>query len=77
MAYISYNKLMESKFDNIVSKRDKHHDLNFNQIKLEARDTYQKDEKFTTNIEPVYKDDVINKSYRDESLKKNRRSYFL
>ena len=29
MAYISYNKLWESEFDNIVSKGDKLQDLNF------------------------------------------------
>ena len=42
MAYISYNKLWESKFDGIVSKRDKLKDLNFNQIKLEVYDTDKK-----------------------------------
>ena len=30
MAYISYNKLWESEFDDIVSKRDKLQDLNIN-----------------------------------------------
>ena len=28
MAYISYNKLWESEFDNIVFKKDKVHDVN-------------------------------------------------
>ena len=32
MAYISYNKLWESEFDGIVSKRDKLQDLNINQL---------------------------------------------
>ena len=32
MAYISHNKLCESKFDNIVSKRDKLQDLSINQL---------------------------------------------
>ena len=45
MAYISYNKLWESEFDGIVSKRDKLKDLNINQLKLEVHDTYKKDEK--------------------------------
>ena len=45
MAYISYNKLWESEFDGIVSKRDQLQDLNINQIKLEVHDTYKKDEK--------------------------------
>ena len=45
MAFISYNKLWESEFDSIVSKRDKLQDANFNQLKLEVHDTYKKDEK--------------------------------
>ena len=40
MAYISYNKLWESEFDGIVSKRYKSQDLNINQIKLEVHDTH-------------------------------------
>ena len=70
MAYISYNKLWESEFDGIVSKRDKLQDLNINQLKLEVHDTYKKDEKITTNFEPVNDEDVINKAYLDEKLKK-------
>ena len=42
MFYISYIKLWESEFDNIVSKRDKLEDMNINQLKLEVRDTYKK-----------------------------------
>ena len=34
MAYISYNKLWESEFDCIVSKRDKLQDANISQLKL-------------------------------------------
>ena len=70
MAYISYNKLWESKFDGIVSKRDKLQDLNFNQLKLEVHDTYKKDEKISTNFEPVDDKDVMNKAYLDNKLKK-------
>ena len=70
MAYISYNKLWESEFDGIVSKRDKLQDLNINQLKLEVHDTYKKDEKITTNFEAVNDEDVINKSFLDEKLKK-------
>ena len=33
MAYISYDKLWESEFDNIVSKRDKLRDLNIQKLK--------------------------------------------
>ena len=61
MAYISYNKLWESEFDGIVSKRDKLQDLNINQIKLEVHDTYEKDEKITTNFEASNPEDVIKK----------------
>ena len=70
MAYISYNKLWESEFDGIVSKRDKLQDLNINQLKLEVHDTYKKDEKKTTNFEAVNNQDVINKSFLDEKLLK-------
>jgi len=35
MAYNSYNKIWESEFDGVVSKRDKLQDLNTNQLKLE------------------------------------------
>ena len=68
MAYISYNKLWESEFDGIVSKRDKVQDVNISQLKLEVHDTYKKDEKLTTNFEPTDNSDVINKGYLDEKL---------
>ena len=70
MAYISYNKLWESEFDGIVSKRDRLQDSNISQLKLEVHDTYKKDEKITTNFEPIDNADVINKAYLDEELKK-------
>ena len=72
MAYISYNKLWESEFDGIVSKRDKLQDLNINQLKLETHNTYKKDEKLTTNFQPVDDSDVINKAYLDEKLSKKQ-----
>ena len=53
MAYISYNKLWESEFDNIVSIGDKLQDLNINQLKLEVHYRYKKDEKITTNFNAV------------------------
>ena len=70
MDYISYNKLWESEFDGIVSKRDKLQDLNINQLKLEVHYTYKKDEKLTTKFEPIDNTDVINKGYLDEKLLK-------
>ena len=70
MAYISYNKFWESEFDGIVSERDKLQDANISQLKLEVHDTSRKDEKVTTNFEPIDNVDVINKTYLDEKLKK-------
>ena len=70
MAYISYNKLWESEYDGIVSKRDKLQDSNINQLKLEVHDTYKKDEKLTTNFEPVNNSDVTDKGYLDDKLLK-------
>ena len=54
----------------MVSKRDKLQDLIINQLQLEVHDTYKKDEKLTTNFEPVDNSDVINKGYLDEKLLK-------
>ena len=68
MAYISYNKLWESEFDGIVSKRDKLQDVNISQLKLEVHGTYKKDEKITINFEPTDNTDVINKGYLDDKL---------
>ena len=70
MAYISYNRLWESEFDGIVSKRDKLQDSNINELKLEVHDTYKKDEEITTNFEPVNNSDVINKGFLDSKLLK-------
>ena len=70
MAFISYNKLWENEIVGIVSKRDKLQDLNINQLKLEAHDTYKKDEKITTDFEPIDNSDVINKGYLDSKLLK-------
>ena len=70
MAYISYNKLWENKFDGIVSKRGKLQDANISQLKLEVNDTYKKVEKITTNFEAVNDEDVMNKAYLDDKLKK-------
>ena len=70
MAYISYNKLWESEFDGIVSKRDKLQDANISQLKLEVNDTYKKDEKLTTSFDPIDNPDVINKAYLDSKLLK-------
>ena len=45
MASRSYNKFWEGDFDNIVPKKEKVQNRNFNQLKLEVHDTYKKDEK--------------------------------
>ena len=70
MAYISYNKLWESEFDGIVSKRDRLQDSNISKLKLEVHDSYKKDERLTTNFEPNDNEDVINKGYLDSKLLK-------
>ena len=68
MAFISYNKRWESEFDNIVSKKDKVQDLNITQMKLKVNDAYEKDEKKTTNFEPVDNSNVLNKAYLDKQI---------
>ena len=45
-------------------------DLKINQLELKAHDTYEKDEKKTTDFEPINKEDVIHKAYLDEKLLK-------
>ena len=44
--------------------------MNINHLKLEAHDSYKKDEKITTNFEAVDNEDVINKGYLDSKLLK-------
>ena len=44
--------------------------MNINQLKLEVHDTYKKDEKITTNFEPINNEDFTNKAYLDEKLSK-------
>ena len=73
MAYIYYNKLWESEFDNIVPTADRVQVMNFNQLKLQVHDTYRKgtyrkDEKITTNFETTDNEDVINKACLDENF---------
>ena len=70
MAYITYKKLWESEFNNIVSKRDKLKDLNNNQLKLEVHDNFKKDEETTTNFEASNPENVINIAYLDDKLLK-------
>ena len=69
MAYIIYKNLWESKFDKLVSKKDKVQDMSINQLKVEVHETYQKDEKLTTTFKPKDDSDVSSKSYLDEKLK--------
>ena len=44
--------------------------MNINQLKLEVHDTYKKGEKITTKFKAVDDEDVINKAFLDENLKK-------
>ena len=73
MAYLSCIKLWESEFGNIVFKKDKLQDLNFNQLKLQVQDTYEKDEKPLTNFEPINKKDIIKKGLSRRKIIKNKR----
>ena len=75
MAYISYNNLWESKFDNTVSKRDKLQDLTINQLKLQVHDTFKRDEKIITDFEPTDNLDVITEGYLDEKKINGHISY--
>ena len=70
MACISYIKLWESEFDNIVSKRDMLQGSNIKQLELEVHDTYKKDERMRTKFRAVNDEDVINKPYLDEKISK-------
>ena len=42
--------------------------MNINQLKLQVHDSYKKNEKMTTNFEPVNNEDIINKAYLDKKL---------
>ena len=66
MAYISYKKLRESEFDNIVFKKDKVQDIQFTQLKLKVHERYEKVEKKTTNIKAFNPEDVMNKVYLEK-----------
>ena len=70
MECISYNKIWESEFKNMVSERDKVQDLNINQLELEVHHTFKRDEKITTNFKPTDDSDVINKGFLEEKLSK-------
>ena len=59
MAYISYDELSISDFDNNVSAKDRMQDIKFNQSKLKVIDTYMKDEKITTKFERCNDKDVV------------------
>ena len=54
----------------LFTTRLKLQDLKFNQLELEVHDTYKKDEKLTTKIEPTDDKDIVNKAYLDKKLKK-------
>ena len=47
-------------------------DLNFNLLKLQVHDSYEKDEKITLKFEAFNPEDVISKAYVDEKRFKNR-----
>ena len=59
-------KKWKSEFHNIFFKKDKAQDLKNLQLKLQVQDTYKKDEKITTDFEPINNEDVIHKAHLDE-----------
>ena len=69
---MNYRKV---RFDYIGCKKGKVQDMNINQSKLEVHDTYKKDEKLITNIEPTHDSDVINKAHLDEISSKKKVTY--
>ena len=44
--------------------------LNIDQLKIQVHDSYKKDEKISTKLEPVDDYDVINEPYLDKNLSK-------
>ena len=42
--------------------------MNITQLKLEIQNTYRKDEKLTTDFEPINNEDVITRAFLDEKL---------
>ena len=60
--------MWKSEFGNIVSKRDKLSDLKINQLKLEVQNTYEENEKISSNFQSTDDIYVINKAYLDEKL---------
>ena len=70
MAYISYEELWQSDFDNIVFKKERVQDSNINQLKLQLHDSFKKDENKTTIFKAANDERVINKAYLDEILLK-------
>ena len=77
MAYISYNKLWESEFDNIVFNKDEVQIINNNQLKLEVPESFKQNEKVTTSFEASNQEDVVSQTYLDEKFFKNRWSHIL
>ena len=61
---------MGSEFDNIVSKKDKVQDSNNIKINFQVHGAYKRDEKITTDFEPINTEDVITRAYLDEKLLK-------
>ena len=69
MTYNCFNKLSESEFDNIVSRKNAVQDLNINQLELQVHDAYQ-NEKLTTTFKDLYQSDDIYTAYLDKKLSK-------
>ena len=63
-------KLWRSEFYNYFSATDRVQDINLNQSKLIVNDTWKKDEKTTTSLEPLIEEDVVSKAHLDTEVSK-------
>ena len=63
MAYIRLDKVWRSDFCNKVSAKDRVQDMNLNQIKLKISDSFKKDKRIATKVEPNIDEDVMNKAH--------------
>ena len=62
MVYTRYDKFWTSEFYNIVSPKDRVHDINLNELKLKVNDIYKTNEKKRTKVfEAVNDKDVFKK----------------
>ena len=62
---------------NFSKTKDGVQDINLNQLKLKLNDTYKRDEKVTTKVEPSNKEVVVSKADLDTNLSKKEGHFSL